>query len=173
MPSNENNNKSIYLKSTRQWVPVSDELYDEYRREIDAYIHKMRSHKCCRCPKSKWWLCDKDCWTCAFHCSDEFTSLDAPINDNMYRRVPLSHPGSGDAAACGERFYVSLRTVVWGKKKPAQTLRKIDCLSECSYRLNSLGSARAERGGYGSVSLAWGHCLMGSFYGIYCVYKHT
>lgn len=83
MSSNENNNKSIYLKSTRQWVPVSDELYDEYRREIDAYIHKMRSHKCCRCPKSKWWLCDKDCWTCAFHCSDEFTSLDAPINDNI------------------------------------------------------------------------------------------
>ena len=82
MSSNENNNKSIYLKSTRQWVPVSDELYDEYRREIDAYIHKMRSHKCCRCPKSKWWLCDKDCWICAFHCSDEFTSLDAPINDN-------------------------------------------------------------------------------------------
>lgn len=88
-------------------------------------------------------------------------------------QVPLSHPVSADAAACGERFYVSLRTVVWGKKKPAQTLRKIDCLSECSYRLNSLGSARAERGGYGSVSLAWGHCLMGSFYGIYCVYKHT
>ena len=54
-------------------------------------------------------------------------------------QVPLSHPRSADAAACGERFYVMPGTVAWEKKKPVQTLRKIDCLSECSYRLNSLG----------------------------------
>ena len=30
----------------------------------------------------------------------------AAVCIRLYRRVPLSHPGSVDAAACGERFYV-------------------------------------------------------------------
>ena len=46
--SKEVNSKAIYLKSMERWVPVSDEYYDIHRREIDAYIHRMRNHGCCR-----------------------------------------------------------------------------------------------------------------------------
>ena len=97
MANNENLSKAIFLKSTRQWVPVSDELYDEHRREIDAFIHRMRDHKCCRCPKSKWWLCDKDCWTCEFHCGSEFASLDTPIDNEETEDITLGDTVADDA----------------------------------------------------------------------------
>ena len=79
MSNQANQSKAIYLKALKQWVPVTDEYYDQHRREIDAYIHRMRSHKCCRCPKNKWWLCDMDCWTCEFRCGSESASLDDPV----------------------------------------------------------------------------------------------
>lgn len=97
MANNENLSKAIYLKSTREWVPVSDEVYDEHRREIDAYIHRMRSHKCCRCPKSRWWLCDKDCWTCEFRCGSEFAPLDAPVGDEETEDITLGDTVADDA----------------------------------------------------------------------------
>lgn len=80
--SKEVNSKAIYLKSMKRWVPVSDEYYDIHRREIDAYIHRMRNHGCCRCPKSRWWLCDEDCWNCEFRCGEEYISLETPCGEN-------------------------------------------------------------------------------------------
>lgn len=80
--SKEVNSKAIYLKSMKRWVPVSDEYYDIHRREIDAYIHRMRNHGCCKCPKSRWWLCDEDCWNCEFRCGEECISLETPCGEN-------------------------------------------------------------------------------------------
>lgn len=83
MSNDSNCSLAIFMKSTRTWVPVSWPLYYDYSHTVDAYIHKMRSHKCCSCPKKKTWLCDEDCYTCEFHCGSEYASLDAPLkNDN-------------------------------------------------------------------------------------------
>lgn len=99
MQINDNTSKAIYLKSALQWVPVSDKFYDEHRRDIDAYIHKMREHKCCRCPKSKWWLCDKDCWTCEFRCGSEYASLEAPVGDEDTEDITLGDTIADDASS--------------------------------------------------------------------------
>lgn len=65
----------------KRGVPVSDEYYDIHRREIDAYIHRMRNHGCCKCPND--------------HTSDEFgiyTSEkdihSAPARDQSFISVP-------------------------------------------------------------------------------------
>lgn len=97
MTTNENLSKHLYVKETREWVPVSDEIFNALRRETDACIHKMRSRKCCCCPKSKWWLCNMDCWTCEFRCGDEFISLDAPISSNEAENITIGDSYEDDA----------------------------------------------------------------------------
>lgn len=61
------NQYRIYLKSTREWVMVSEEVYCEHVRYYDSYRKKHKSRGECACPKSKFWLCDGDCPTCEFH----------------------------------------------------------------------------------------------------------
>lgn len=83
----ENNSQSpyaIYLKSEKCWVPVSEEFYREYTRMNDTVRRKMQRHKCCVCPKSKFWLCDSDCATCVFCTGSLALSLDClgEPNDN-------------------------------------------------------------------------------------------
>lgn len=45
MANKDNLSKTIYLKALKQWMPVTDEYYDQHRREVDAYIHRMRSQR--------------------------------------------------------------------------------------------------------------------------------
>ncbi len=66
MNLNENQYR-IYLKSTREWVAVPEEVYREHVRHYDSYRKKQKGRGECACPKSKFWLCDGDCLTCEFH----------------------------------------------------------------------------------------------------------
>lgn len=66
MNLNENQYR-IYLKSTREWVVVPEEVYREHVRHYDSYRKKQKGRGECACPKSKFWLCDGDCLTCEFH----------------------------------------------------------------------------------------------------------
>ena len=64
---NQSQPNRIYLKSTREWVEVSEEVYREHTRFHDAQ---------CVCPKNKFWLCDADCLTCEFRRAGDHISLD-------------------------------------------------------------------------------------------------
>ena len=143
MLNNENLSKSIYLKSTRQWVPVSDELYDEHRREIDAHIHRMRSHKRCRCPKSKWWLCDKDCVTCEFCCGSEFASLDAPVGAEEPEDITL-----GDTVADGAP---SIESIVCDKAELDQLFARLNQLMPEAVEIGKLRLAGLNDGAIADI----------------------
>lgn len=66
----------IYLKSTREWVEVSEEIYREHTRYYDAFRKRQQSHGQCVCPKNKFWLCDGDCYNCEFRKAGDTLSLD-------------------------------------------------------------------------------------------------
>ena len=66
----------IYLKATREWVEVSEEVYREHTRFHDAFRKRHQSHGQCICPKNKFWLCDADCLTCEFRRAGDHISLD-------------------------------------------------------------------------------------------------
>lgn len=65
----QDNQYQIYVKSTREWVAVPEEVYREHVRHYDSYRKKQKGRGECACPKSRFWLCDGDCLTCEFHCS--------------------------------------------------------------------------------------------------------
>lgn len=85
-------NRYIYIRSTRQQIPVSEQVFQDYYRDINAYRRRMQEHKCCNCPSKCRLMCDMDCYTCPYHCGSEFLSLDAP----------LSSGGDGDPISLGE-----------------------------------------------------------------------
>lgn len=66
----------IYLKSTREWVEVSEEIYREHTRFYDAFRKRHQAHGQCVCPKNKFWLCDGDCYNCEFRRAGDMLSLD-------------------------------------------------------------------------------------------------
>ena len=71
----------IYLKSTRQWVEVSEEYYRDHTRYHDALRKRQQSHGQCICPKNKFWLCDGDCLTCEFRRAGDMLSLDYTVEN--------------------------------------------------------------------------------------------
>ena len=88
--NNENTSKKLYVKALRQWVPVSDELYDAVYHDTNAFIRRQKYHKCCNCPIKQWWDCDMDCLTCKHHYASDFQSLDAPISDDENEEITLA-----------------------------------------------------------------------------------
>ena len=72
----QNNPKRIYIKSSREWVDVSEEVYRDYMRHCDATRKRMQYHGCCACPRKQFWLCDADCLACEFRRAGDTVSLD-------------------------------------------------------------------------------------------------
>lgn len=66
----------IYLKSSKEWVEVTEEVYRPYIRECDATRKRNQSHGRCACPRKKFWLCDADCLNCEFRRTGDVLSLD-------------------------------------------------------------------------------------------------
>lgn len=76
-------------------VPVSDEVYYEYYRPIRARLQREQYHHRCKCPKQFMYQCDGDCYTCRFHVSDEYVSMDAPdeeSRESIYESIPDEGP---------------------------------------------------------------------------------
>lgn len=73
--------RKIYIRSTRQWVPVTEEVYSEYYRPVWRLQKEAQKNGQCMCPKSKLWLCDGDCAMCEYHAAGNTASLDAPIKN--------------------------------------------------------------------------------------------
>lgn len=78
MAINENhvNPYRIYIKSSHEWVEVSEEVYRDHTRYYDAFRKRHQTHGQCVCPKNKFWLCDGDCCSCEFHRPGDKLSLD-------------------------------------------------------------------------------------------------
>lgn len=79
--SNKENQQSIrehyiYDPATKQRIPVSDEIYNEFYRPIWNTFRKAHRHGTCSCPGSKWWLCGGDCAVCKYRTAGDSLSLD-------------------------------------------------------------------------------------------------
>lgn len=79
-----NNEKkyTIYIRSTKESIPVSKEKFDAYYKDINAFRRTQMNHGKCVCPSSKWLTCDMDCLTCPFHRMGDMRSLDYTETDD-------------------------------------------------------------------------------------------
>lgn len=75
MQTNDNQ-KYIYIRSLRERVPVTQEEFENYYREIDAFRKRQQRHGRCICPVAKRLDCDMDCETCPFRRAGDRLSLD-------------------------------------------------------------------------------------------------
>lgn len=73
---NQSKNYRIYIKSTKEWVEVPEEVYQEHTRFYDAFRKRAQYHGQCACLKNKFWLCDGDCCNCEFRRAGDMLSLD-------------------------------------------------------------------------------------------------
>lgn len=80
MNSNDKQYK-IYIRSTKQWVPVTEEIYLAYYRPVWRTQKAAQKAGQCVCPKSKLWLCDGDCAMCEYRAAGNIVSLDAPMEN--------------------------------------------------------------------------------------------
>lgn len=73
----------IYIRSTKLKIPCTKKFFDDYYRDINAFRRTQQNHGRCRCPQSKWLLCDMDCLTCLYHVHGDTSYLDANlVNEN-------------------------------------------------------------------------------------------
>lgn len=80
MSTNENQQQIrehyIYDPATKQHIPVSDEVYNEYYRPIWNTFRKAYRHGTCSCPGTRWWLCTGDCAVCKYRTAGDNLSLE-------------------------------------------------------------------------------------------------
>ena len=67
---------TIYLRSTRERIPCTEQEFRDYYRDIDTFRKKQQRHGRCVCPATKRLDCDMDCVTCPFSRAGDFLSLD-------------------------------------------------------------------------------------------------
>ena len=75
MQKNDNQHY-IYLRSTRERIPCTEQEFRDYYRDIDAFRKKQQRHGRCVCPAAKRLDCDMDCVTCPFSRAGDTLSLD-------------------------------------------------------------------------------------------------
>lgn len=80
--TNNDNQYTIYIRSTKESIPVSKEEFDAYYHDINIYRIRQQRHGRCVCPASKRLTCDMDCLTCTFHRMGDMRSLDYTETDN-------------------------------------------------------------------------------------------
>jgi hypothetical protein len=97
MTNKENQSKSyfIYIRSTKQKVPVTKEQHDTFYKESSRIRKKEQYHHRCMCPYRFIWKCDGDCLDCEYHAAGDMLSLDEPTKDgngNIYDCLSDSTP---------------------------------------------------------------------------------
>lgn len=78
----------IYLRSTRERIPCTEEEFHAYYHDIDLFRQKQQYRKQCVCPQKKWLECDMDCQTCPFRRNDVL-SLDKPLETTEGEEMSL------------------------------------------------------------------------------------
>ena len=80
--TNNENQYTIYIRSTKESIPVNKEEFDAYYHDINIYRIRQQRHGRCVCPASKRLTCDMDCLTCPFHRMGDMRSLDYTETDD-------------------------------------------------------------------------------------------
>lgn len=80
--TNNENQYTIYIRSTKESIPVSKEEFDAYYHDINIYRIRQQRHGRCVCPASKRLICDMDCLTCPFHRMGDMRSIDYTETDD-------------------------------------------------------------------------------------------
>lgn len=107
MCKSENKNR-IYDKGTKQWFEVTPEQFREYDRWRTRLRKRMQYHGLCKCPRSKWWLCDGVCDDCEYRCiPGNIISIDKPVEsdsgDEMSLHDVIPDPNSlFESAVCDQ-----------------------------------------------------------------------
>lgn len=78
---NQEKQRKIYIRNTKQWVPVEEEIYLEYYRPVWRAQKAARKVGQCICPKAMIWVCDADCAMCEYQTAGNSVSLDAPLKN--------------------------------------------------------------------------------------------
>ena len=66
----------IYIRSTGAVILCTEEQFQDYYRDINAYRRKEQRHGRCVCPSSKRLSCDIDCGHCPYVRDGDMLSLD-------------------------------------------------------------------------------------------------
>lgn len=78
--SRNENEYTIYIRSTGESIPATKEEFDLYYHDIDVFRKAQQRHGRCVCPQKKQLACDMDCATCPFRRAGDTLSLD--FNDS-------------------------------------------------------------------------------------------
>ena len=121
----------VYDKSTGLWFNITHNELGEYNRYRNSIRRKEQYHHRCKCPRSKWWLCDGICQDCEFHIEKELISLNATWTNDCGDEVPLL-----DSIACSESDP--------GETIPAKLMaqRLLERLSELMPEASEIGRLR-------------------------------
>ena len=82
MAINDNNIRFIYIHSTKEKVPCTEQQFQDFYRMAGAIRKKEQYHHRCKCPKQFFWACDGDCENCEHHLGYGTLSLDASNTDD-------------------------------------------------------------------------------------------
>ena len=93
---NKDTQYHIYLRSTNEQVPVTEQEFKDYYRDIDSFRKKMQRHGKCVCPASKRLSCDMDCVTCPFRRAGDSLSLNYMVKDEEGNEHPWLDDLTGD-----------------------------------------------------------------------------
>lgn len=79
------NQPYIYIQSTKEKIPVSQEEFDAFYKETSVYRRRQQRYGLCICPQDHWFSCDTDCENCRYRVANYKTeSLDAPRYDGDF-----------------------------------------------------------------------------------------
>lgn len=78
---NNDNQYYIYIRSTKERIPCTEEEFHNYYRDISVFRRKQQRHGRCVCPENKRLDCDMDCATCPFRRAGDGLSLDYTTTD--------------------------------------------------------------------------------------------
>lgn len=83
----------IYIRSSGAVILCTEEQFQDYYRDINAYRRKEQRHSRCVCPSNKRLNCDMDCGHCPYVRNGDMLSLDETVritsdaNDCEYTRL--------------------------------------------------------------------------------------
>ena len=81
--TNNDNQFYIYLRATKEKVPVTEQEFKDYYRDIDTFRKKQQKLGKCVCPTSKRLSCDMDCNSCPFRKAGNSLSIDCTVEDEF------------------------------------------------------------------------------------------
>lgn len=94
--SNEEKNYTIYIRSKKQSIPVTKEVFKNYYRGIDSFRKDQQRKGLCSVPSYKRLQCDMNCHECPYVTYHDL-SMDENLGDDDENPITFSDLISDDA----------------------------------------------------------------------------